>query len=324
MRKLGGHLAARACNPPVLGELLAGVLLGNLPLLGYQGFQALADHPAMDVLARLGVVILLFEVGIESTLRDMLKVGLPSFLVASLGVAAPFALGWAASAWLLPAHGPLLHAFLGATLTATSVGITARVLKDLGRSQDPEARIILGAAVIDDVMGLVILSVVSGIVSGVGTGAGLDAWAIGGIVGKAVGFLVGALVAGALIAPPLFRLAARLEGGGVLLALSLSFAFLMAWASAQVGLSPIVGAYAAGLILEPVHFADWAARGKEHQLGELVAPIVAMLSPVFFVLMGMQVVLRLFAHGEVFALAGGSRWPRWRASWPADWRCQRV
>lgn len=106
----------------------------------------------VEILARLGVVILLFEVGLESTVSDMLKVGLPSVLVAVLGVVAPLKLGWGVGAWMLPDKSAYVHAFLGATLTATSVGITARVLQDLQRSQSPEARVILGAAVIDDVL----------------------------------------------------------------------------------------------------------------------------------------------------------------------------
>lgn len=292
--KIGGHLASRTGNPAVLGELVAGVVLA---VLGGERVQALLSLPTVDVLARLGVVVLLFEVGLESTVRDMLKVGVSSFLVALLGVVGPFALGWAVSAWLVPA-GPIVHAFLGATLTATSVGITARVLRDLGRAQDPEARVILGAAVIDDVLGLVMLSVVSGAaVAGV-----VDVAGAGWIVTKALTCLAGALVVGGWITPPLFKLAARLDGGGVLLALSLSFACLLAWATAQVGLSPIVGAYAAGLLLERAHFADFAAR-EEHQLEELVKPLSATLAPVFFVSMGAHVEIAQLAKGEVLLLA---------------------
>lgn len=294
--KVGGHLASRTGNPPVLGELLAGVVLANV---AGAPFRALAELPAIDILARLGVVVLLFEVGLESTVRDMLKVGFASFMVALLGVVGPFALGWLVSAALLPIAGPMVHAFLGATLTATSVGITARVLKDLGRAQDPETRVILGAAVIDDVLGLVLLSVVSGVaVSGT-----FEAASVGWIVTKAFGCLASALLIGAWVTPPLFRLAARLDGGGVLLALALSFACLLAWATSQVGLSPIVGAYAAGLLLERAHFVDFSARGEEHDLEELVKPLSATLAPVFFVLMGTHVELAQLARPDVLGLA---------------------
>jgi Kef-type K+ transport system membrane component KefB len=152
--KVGGHLAVRIGQPAVLGELVAGVALGSLDLAGISWFHRIEADATVEILARLGVVILLFEVGLESTVSDMLKVGLPSGLVAVLGVAAPFTLGWGVSAWMLPDKSAYVHAFLGATLTATSVGITARVLQDLRRSQSAEARVILGAAVIDDVLGL--------------------------------------------------------------------------------------------------------------------------------------------------------------------------
>src|SRR4051812_33513044 len=142
----------------------------------------------------------------------MLKVGLPSVLVAVLGVVAPFALGWGVGAWMLPDKSVYVHAFLGATLTATSVGITARVLQDLRRSQSPEARVILGAAVIDDVLGLVILAVVAGIITATDQGGSLSYGAIGLVLGKAVGFLFGALLLGVHLSPRVFGLASRLSG----------------------------------------------------------------------------------------------------------------
>ena len=129
--KVGGHLAARIHQPAVLGELIAGVVLGNLSLGGFSGLDYMKEDAAIDMLSRIGVIVLLFEVGLESTVGQMLKVGLPSLLVATFGVAAPFALGWGVGAILLPEHSVYVHVFLGATLTATSVGITARVLQDL-------------------------------------------------------------------------------------------------------------------------------------------------------------------------------------------------
>ena len=180
--RVGGEIAIRARQPEVLGELVIGILLGNLPLLGITQLEYLKTEPTLDMLARIGVLLLLFEVGLESTVRQMLQVGPSSLLVAILGVAAPFGLGWAVGAWLLPSASTYAHAFLGATLTATSVGITARVLKDLGRSQTLESRIILGAAVIDDVLGLVILAVVAGTIAAANEGAGVSIGAIGWLV----------------------------------------------------------------------------------------------------------------------------------------------
>ena len=259
--KLGAELATRAGQPGVLGELIVGIILGNLTLVGFAGLERVAADPFIDMLARIGALILLFEVGLESTVTQMLKVGPSSFLVACLGVATPFALGWGVGAWLLPGQSAYVHAFLGATLTATSVGITARVLKDLGRSQSNEARIILGAAVIDDVLGLVILGAVTTVITAADHGGTFSAVEIALMLGKAIGFLIGSLVLGAYLSPPLFSLASRLRGRGALLALGLSCCFFLSWLANVIGLAPIVGAFAAGLILEDVHYRDFVDRG---------------------------------------------------------------
>jgi Kef-type K+ transport system membrane component KefB len=300
--KVGGDLASRAGQPAVLGELVVGIVLGNLVLLGYDGMEVIKEDPSIDMLSRLGVILLLFEVGLESTVGAMLKVGWSSLLVATIGVAFPFALGWGVGAWLLPEASVYVHAFLGAMLTATSVGITARVFKDLDIAQTPEARIILGAAVIDDVLGLVILAIVTGIIAAANIGGELSLWQIGGTMAKAMGFLVGSLALGLLVAPRAFGLASRLRTRGVLLAAGLSFCFLLSWLASAVGLAPIVGAFGAGLILESVHYRDFTDRG-EHALEELIHPISSFLVPVFFVLMGMRTDLRAFAQPGVAGLA---------------------
>lgn len=300
--KLGGDGAVRVGQPAVLGELIVGVILGNLTLVGFGGMEPLGQEPTIAMLAELGVLILLFEVGLEATVRDMLKVGLPSLMVALLGVVTPFALGWGVGALVLPAESVYVHVFLGATLTATSVGITARVLQDLGKSRTPEARIILGAAVIDDVLGLVILAVVAGIIQAADVGRGVSLGATGLVMAKAVLFLIGALFLGMWLSPRLFSRAARLRGHGVLLATALSFCFFLAYLASVMGLAPIVGAYAAGLILEDVHYRDFAGRG-ERPLEELIQPVASILVPIFFVLMGMRVDLSAFAQTEVLGLA---------------------
>jgi Kef-type K+ transport system membrane component KefB len=300
--KIGGDVAVRLGQPPVLGELVAGVLLGNLHLAGIDWFQSYTADTSIDVLAQLGVIILLFEVGLESTVRDMMRVGVSSLLVATLGVIAPFVLGWGVGAILLPAHSAYAHAFLGAALTATSVGITARVLTDLNRSRTREARIILGAAVIDDVMGLVILAIVSGAILAADRGQPFAYGSIALILGKAVLFLGGALALGVTLSPRLFKLASRLRVGGLLLTTALVICFVLAYLASAIGLAPIVGAYAAGLILEEVHYRDLRERG-EHRLEELIQPIAAVLVPVFFVLMGMRVELTAFSRVDVLGLA---------------------
>ena len=300
--KIGGHFAVRMGQPSVLGELLAGVVLGNLTLVGISGLEHLWTDEAITLLAGFGVIILLFQVGLESTVAQMLKVGPSSVLVATLGVVGPFMLGWGVGAWLLPEESIYAHLFLGATLTATSVGITARVLKDLGRSQTGEARIILGAAVIDDVQGLVILAVVTGIVAAANQGAAFSYGAIALVVIKAGGFLFGSLLLGIYFSPRLFSLASRLEASGVLLAAGLSFCFFAAWSAAAIGLAPIVGAFAAGLVLEDMHYRDFTGRG-EHGLEQQIEPIAAFLVPIFFVTMGIRTELRSFAEPGVLGLA---------------------
>jgi Kef-type K+ transport system membrane component KefB len=301
--KLGGELATRVGQPSVLGELIFGVLLGNLTLAGFDGFESIKADGSIEMLAQLGVLILLFEVGLESSVSTMLRVGPSSLAVAILGVITPFLLGWGVSAWLMPAHSIYSHAFIGATLTATSVGITARVLADLGRTRSHEARVILGAAVIDDVLGLVILAAVSGLIVAADRG---DAFTLGTVLwplAKSILFLVGSLTLGAALSPRLFSLASRLRTSGVLLACSLSFCFLLSWLAHAIDLAPIVGAFAAGLILERVHYRDFVDRG-EHGLEDLVHPISSFLVPVFFVSMGMHTDLKSFAEPGVLGLAG--------------------
>jgi Kef-type K+ transport system membrane component KefB len=300
--KIGGDLATRIGQPAVLGELAFGVLIGNLNLVGFGGLEPIKHDGTISMLASLGVLILLFEVGLESTISQMLKVGLSAFLVATLGVVAPFLLGWGVSAWLMPEHSIYLHIFIGATLCATSVGITARVFKDLDRSQSNEARVILGAAVIDDVMGLVILSAVTGLIVAADRGGAFTLGTIFWPLGKAIVFLAGSLILGAFLTPKLFSFASRLNTSGVLLATGLAFCFVLSWLANAIELAPIVGAFAAGLILEKAHYEYFAGRG-EHDLEALIHPIASFLVPIFFVLMGMRTDLKSFAQPGVLGLA---------------------
>jgi Kef-type K+ transport system membrane component KefB len=297
--KLTGELAVRFGQPAVLGELVAGMILGNI---GLPWLHALGTDPMIDTLAGIGVLILLFEVALESTVAQMLQVGASSFLVAAFGVIVPFGLGWAAGGWLLPDEGPYVHAFIGATLCATSVGITARVLQDLGASRSPEARIILGAAVVDDVMGLIILGIVTGAIGAAAAGGSLSVGAVAQTTLLAVGFLGGAIALGVRVVPPLFAAAASLHVRGVLLTLSISFCFVLSYLAAVVGLAPIVGAFAAGLILEAGHFREFTARG-EQSLDHLLRPLSDTLVPIFFVLMGIRTDLTAFADAQVLVLA---------------------
>jgi len=321
--KLGNELFERLKQPSVLGELVFGVILGNIVLLApnWTYFEALRVVPiterwavVIDSFARVGVILLLFEVGLESTVRDMAKVGISSFLVATVGVIAPFILGYGVS-WLFVKEVPKeilrmspnfdinnIHIFIGATLCATSVGITARIFQDLGKLQMMEARIILGAAVIDDVLGLIILAIVSGIVVAAETGSSLAIGSIAYITVVAVGFLVIAIILGTVLIPRLMGIAAKMRTHGIMLISALLFCFVLSILANLVGLATIVGAFAAGLILEEIHFKEFR---QEITLRDLLKPINMLFVPVFFVLMGIQVRLETFARLDVLGTAAG-------------------
>jgi len=279
--KVAGWLSTRLGQPAVLGELIAGIVVGNLWIVGFYDLDWMRDDPTLSVLAELGIIVLLFEVGLESTVDRMRRVGASAFLVALIGVITPFALGWAAGAWLLPGSSPYVHAFLGAVLTATSVGITARVLKDLDATRSIEAQIILGAAVIDDVLGLVILAVVSGVIIAADQGGqGISLVEIAGISAKALGFLGASMLLGLLLSRRLFRIAPRVRLRGILLTSALILR----------------------LLLEPSHFDRFDER-REHSLESLLHPISTFLVPVFFVLTGLRVDLRTLGEPGVLGLA---------------------
>jgi len=284
--KLAGELAVRLKLPAVTGELAVGVALTALhrtwPL-----FPDVAASPATELLGGLGVVVLMFAVGLESTVSQMIRVGAASLRVAFIGVAVPMAAGLAGAWLLLPKDAPfVLDLFIGACLCATSIGISAQVLREKGASDSMEGRIIVGAAVVDDVLGLLVLVAVSGMV-GAASGGSLGP-ELAKTLALALGFLVAAFTLGRLATPRLFQLASRFRGEQVLLPLGLGFAFLLAWLGSLAGLASIVGAYAAGLILEPAHIEDLEHR-ERHTLEELVHPLVTVLSPLFFVLMGAKV-----------------------------------
>ena len=285
--KIGGEVAVRLNQPSVLGELCVGIVLGNLGKIGMHTFDGAAELVPIEFLAEFGVVLLLFEVGLESTLTEMRAVAPTSGSVAIIGVVAPMALGYGVSLWLLPDAPFSLHLFIGATLCATSVGITARVLKDLNAMAQPETRVILGAAVIDDVLGLIVLAVVASIAEFGAVPGALD---LTKIIGLAAGFLVGALVLGAYVVPGVFRAASKLRTQDVLAAVAIGLCLLLAGVSGEAGLAPIVGAFAAGLILDEVHVRPFG-KTSAHDLTEIIGPIVAVVAPIFFVRTGMMVQL---------------------------------
>lgn len=303
--KLGGHVMVRLRQPEVLGELLIGIVLGNLVLLGIPTFSFLRQDEILAVLSELGVVLLLFEVGLHTTIPDMMKVGVSAFCVAVLGVIAPFFLGWGVSAWFSPDSDRLVHVYIGATLTATSVGITARVLTDLKRLHTSEAKIILGAAVIDDVLGLMVLAAVGGVIAAANMGTAVDVGAVAGVLARSLGFLVLVVGVGRLLMAGYFRLMVRLQSQGVLLVSSLVLCFGLAYLAGAVGLAPIVGAFTAGLILEPHHYQDLAAKHQHSSIEELLAPLVTVMVPIFFVTMGARVNVADFLRVDLLGFAAG-------------------
>jgi Kef-type K+ transport system membrane component KefB len=300
--KICGELFERMGQPAVLGELFGGILLGNLTLVGLRLAESLKTNDVIAALAELGVIILLFEVGLESNLGEMLEVGWSSLLVAVVGVIAPFFLGWGVAAYFIPNEARLAHIFIGAALCATSVGITARVLKDMRKLATREARIILGAAVIDDVLGLLILAVVAGAIASAASGTALSLIGITWIAGKSILFLIAAIGIGHYVVPKILVGIGRFESRGVLLALSLAFCFLLAWLAGKVGLNAIVGAFAAGLLLDEVHF-EKVPKHEKRDLEELISPVSSLLAPIFFVLMGLKVDLRVFVRREILGFA---------------------
>lgn len=301
--KLCGDLFERIGMPAVLGELSAGIAIGNLDLLGWHVLDfAIGDHN-LAFLGELGVVLLLFQVGLESNMGAMARVGVAAFVVACVGVVLPMGLGYGLHALLAPERTWHAHLFIGAVLAATSVGITARVFKDLGRIDSPTGRVVLGAAVIDDVLGLIVLAVVSGLVEGANSGKSLDAVAVLIIIGKAVGFLAVAIALGPWVSKRLYRAASVLRVHGVLLATSLCVCLTAAWAAHAVGLAAIVGAFAAGLVLDEVMFHDHISKGDK-PLEERLEPLGQFLTPIFFVLTGAHVDLGAFGNTEALTMAG--------------------
>lgn len=303
--KGGGELFERWNMPSVLGELVFGILLGNLTLLGYGGLAEIKYHPGFAFAAELGVILLLFEVGLESNLDELTEVGMSALLVAAVGVVAPMVLGYNVSSVFLPEADWIIHLFVGATLAATSVGITARVLKDLGKMRTREFRIILAAAVLDDVFGLVILATLSGLATSISLGGAmsLSFTPLMIILAKAIGFLLIAVVLGRLLAGRVLKWGARFKVAGMPVVLTLCYCFVVAGLAELVGLAPIMGAFAAGLVLDKTHYQDYK-RMESVKVEEVLGPINSILVPVFFVLMGFRVDLSAFTSIPVLMFSG--------------------
>ena len=302
--KLGGELSKLADLPPVLGELVAGVVVGvsALHLLVFPETGAVASDSVViiilqqiaglnpestqevftlsseviSVLAELGVIILLFEIGLESDLRELQKVGSQAAIVAVVGVVAPFIAG---TAGLMLIFGlPTIPAvFAGAALTATSIGITSKVLSELGQLKSTEGQIIVGAAIIDDILGIIVLAVVASLAR---TGE-VDVTNLVYLIISATAFLLGSIFLGKFFNKSFVAIAEKLQTRGKLVIPALTFAFLMAFLANAIGLEAILGAFAAGLVLDETD--------KRKELDEEIIPIADILVPIFFVSVGARV-----------------------------------
>jgi Kef-type K+ transport system membrane component KefB len=287
--KLGGVLARWLGQPAVLGELVGGVIAGP-SVLGCVD----PHHQALQLLAELGVLILLFAIGLETDGTQLLRVGVTSMTVAVAGVFLPFTLGYVAC--LALGLSDLRSIMAAATLTATSVGITARVLSDLGHLRSEEGQIILGAALIDDVLGLLLLTIIEGL----SQGQQVSAIMILAVAGRAIGFLVVATVVGRWLIPHLFRVAQRIELPGTITVFAVVLALSMAWLADRCGSAMIIGAFAGGLLLAGVPRAHDIERG--------IADLGHFLVPIFFVSVGTSVelgALSPFQPASRFALLAG-------------------
>ena len=280
-----GVLSQKIRQPAVVGELIAGVLLGG-SVLGIVD----PNDPVIHAIAELGVLVLLFEIGLHTDLRSLVKVGSEAIVVAIIGVVLPFGLGyWVAHALGL---GVVPAIVSGAALTATSIGISARTLSDLRRLHTPEGQIVLGAAVIDDIIGLVILSVVSGLVGG----AAITVTGVSVTTAIAIGFVIAAVVIGSRLVPPIFRIVATIEASGTLGVIGLSFAFLLAWLAASVGSATIIGAFSAGLILHNTPQRITIEKATTN-LGHFFVPI-------FFASVGAAIELDTLGDSKVLLVGG--------------------
>ncbi len=299
--KVGGEICARINLPPVLGELVGGVVVGVSALhlivfpesgataadsmiisllqstaglspdIAGEVFQAQSE--VVSVLAEMGVILLLFEIGLESDLKELIKVGPQAAVVAIVGVVTPFALG---TLGLLAIFQMALvpAIFAGAALTATSIGITAKVLSELRQLSTREGQIIIGAAILDDILGIVVLAVVASLAK---TGE-VKLANVAILIFSAAAFLIGTIVIGRLLAPYFLGVVKEMKTRGELLIAALIVALILSYVGAIIHLEAILGAFAAGLILGETE--------KRHDLEEQVVPIADVLVPIFFISVG--------------------------------------
>jgi Kef-type K+ transport system membrane component KefB len=315
-------------QPRLIGEVIMGIFLGNLVYFGIDAFVGVKENEIISFLAELGVVILLFQAGLESNIEGMKKTGVRAIIVAVAGAVLPFILGaFVVAPWLLPAEPFTTHLFIGAALTATSVGIAAQLFKQYGLIKSKEAQIVLGAAVMDDVLGMVLLPVLVAMVTATAITAGL----IASMALQAIVFLFGSVILGHIAAPHINKFFSLLDAGsGMKFTIALSTCLIFAALAGFIGIAPIIGAFAAGLFLDPVHFNTFRHRKthrdlekiaaklqpadkqvlistihhyEEKEVEDLIDPLARMMVPLFFITIGMAVDVTLFLNIKVILIA---------------------
>lgn len=294
---------ALVCNESVAAaqnEIECNLAPNIIDLLhGPNGFVYVQVAHVVDVFSRYGVIFLLFLIGLDTTVNKLREVGGSSLRVAFIGILVPFLLGFGAIRIVSPELSIHTDLFVAATLGATSIGITARVLRDLGQSESKTAQVILGASVLDDILGLVMLSVVSGIV----VSGSVVMSSVLLTITLAVAFLACAFWLSPYFLRVTVSLVRRLELVEAKIFVSLIFVMSLAWLASAVGLATIVGAFAAGVILHDAHFKHWGdVEMHQFSIKDLISPLEVILVPIFFILMGIQVKAESFFDPSVIAM----------------------
>lgn len=290
------ELMIRCKLSPVLGEIIWGVALGNW------FFPSIRNDVFIKMFAEIGILVLMFQLGLEASIREMLRVGMRAFCVALGGATASIVLGAYTIHLLFPTQHFYSCIFFGITIAATSVGISARVLKELGANTSPTGCTILGAAIIDDILGLVALAVINGLIVGMQSGEAISTNSTLFIGLKAILFLVISLAVGIKLSPRMFGLATRMQNNKLLLTVGFSFCLLLSWLSTLAGLAAMIGAYAAGLVVEDVHYKDITDR-EAHTLEDVIEPLGEFFIPIFFVMVGAMVDVRIFTNPHTLLLS---------------------
>lgn len=321
-----GNFVEKYGQPAVIGELLAGVALSAVGYYGWSFIGEITANEVISYLAQFGALLLLFSIGLESNIKEMQKVGVRALFVALIGVVTPFILGSFVLAPIFFGDADSnARLFLGASLVATSVGITASVFRSLKLTKSRAAQTVLGAAVIDDVLGLIVLAIVSALA----TGGDLSAGLVIELAAKSFGFLGGALLLGTFIAPYISKIFSKIHTGiGMKLTLAVGFALLFGYLAEIFGLEPIIGAFAAGLLLDAVHFesfsdpeiieelkfleadekhgksmAEIIKKHRHAHVEDLINSIGLIFIPVFFVYTGMQIDFGSLLQPKLYLIA---------------------